>query len=217
MSLGRCELDASEVTEEAEFAVRKLSNRFNNKNRWALKDVVSGSKIPNGVRMTLRLQETDCLKTTRSDAPCQVRDGPSRRCEITVRNSTRGLRINKNECNADVVTLCDDCPEDSIEIAKYAVKEITDDFEESNEWALQHIDKVKSKVVKGKYIIYNLSLHMTETSCTRGSLGVYSENCLLRASAPSNYCEVTVLQSLRSNNRKLSRKTCAGYNVSKYF
>ena len=33
-----------------------------------------------------------------------------------------------------------------MEIAKYAVKEITDDFEESNEWALQHIDKVKSKV-----------------------------------------------------------------------
>ena len=42
--------------------------------------------------------------------------------------------------------MCDDCPEDSMEIAKYAVKEITDDFEESNEWALQHIDKVKSKV-----------------------------------------------------------------------
>jgi hypothetical protein len=79
MSLGRCELAAYEVNEEAEFAVRKLSNRFNNKNRWALKDVVSGSKIPNGVRMTLRLQETDCLKTARSDATCQVRDGPARR------------------------------------------------------------------------------------------------------------------------------------------
>ena len=44
------------------------------------------------------------------------------------------------------MTLCDNCPEDTMEIAKYAVKEITDDFEESNEWALQHVDKVTSKV-----------------------------------------------------------------------
>ena len=78
MAAGRCELEASEVTEEAEFAVRTLSDRFKNKNRWALKDVVSGSKIPNGVRVTLRLQETDCLKTARSDAPYDVK-GPSRR------------------------------------------------------------------------------------------------------------------------------------------
>jgi len=218
MAAGRCELDVSEVNEEAEFAVRKLSNRFKNKNRWALRDVVSGSKIQDGVRMTLRLQETDCLKSARSDAPCEIiEEGPSRRCEIEINRSARGLKIRKNECIADVITLCEDCPDDSMEIAKYAVKEITDDFEESNEWALQHIDKVKTKVVKGKYVVYNLSLHMTETSCSRGTPGVYSENCLLRASAPSNFCEVTVLQSLRSSSRKISRKTCAGYNVSKYF
>ena len=46
-----------------------------------------------------------------------------------------------------VVTLCDTCPEDSMDIAKYAVNEITSDFEESNEWALQHVEKFKSKVV----------------------------------------------------------------------
>ena len=79
MSAGRCELEVSEVNEEAEFAAKKLSNRFKNKNRWALKDVVSGSKLPNGVRLTLRLQETDCLKTARSDAPCEIREGPPRR------------------------------------------------------------------------------------------------------------------------------------------
>jgi len=195
MAAGRCELDVSEVNEEAEFAVRKLSNRFKNKNRWALRDVVSGSKIQDGVRMTLRLQETDCLKSARSDAPCEIiEEGPSRRCEIEINRSARGLKIRKNECIADVITLCEDCPDDSMEIAKYAVKEITDDFEESNEWALQHIDKVKTKVVKGKYVVYNLSLHMTETSCSRGTPGVYSENCLLRASAPSNFCEVFVQQ-----------------------
>jgi hypothetical protein len=214
---GRCELDASEVEEEAAFAVRTLSDDFKSKNRWDLMDVVSGSKIQNGVRLTLRVKETGCLKTARADAECPTKEGPPRRCEITVNNSTRGFRIRQNQCNADVVTLCDTCPEDSMDIAKYAVNEITSDFEESNEWALQHVEKFKSKVVKGKYIIYNLSLHMTETSCSRGTPGVYSENCVLRASAPSNFCEVTVLQSLRSSRRKMTRKNCAGYNISKFF
>jgi len=217
MAEGRCELDASEVVEEAEFATSKLSDKFKNKNRWALKNVVSGSKVENGVRLMLRLQETDCLKNERSNALCREKEGPSRRCEVTINNSTAGFRIKKNECNTDVVTLCDECSQDSLGIAKYAVKEITDSFEESNEWALQHVDKATSKVVKGRYVLYNMSLHMSETTCTRGTPGVYSKNCLLRASAPTNYCEVTVLQSLRSAKKKVSRKTCAGFNVSKYF
>merc|ERR1711936_989819 len=116
MSPGRCELDVSEVENEAHFAVRKLSNKFKNSNRWALKDVLSGSKVQDGVHLTLRLQETDCLKTQRSDAPCPIREGSPRRCEITVKNTTRGLTIKKNECNADVVTLCDECPEDAMDM-----------------------------------------------------------------------------------------------------
>merc|ERR1711936_1550874 len=194
MSPGRCELDVSEVENEAHFAVRKLSNKFKNSNRWALKDVLSGSKVQDGVHLTLRLQETDCLKTQRSDAPCPIREGSPRRCEITVKNTTRGLTIKKNECNADVVTLCDECPEDAMDIAKYAVKEITDEFEESNEWALQHIEKVKTKVVKGKYIVYDLSLHMTETTCNRGTAGVYSENCLLRTTGNLQPHYISLLQ-----------------------
>ena len=41
--------------------------------------------------------------------------------------------------------------------------------------------------------------------------------CQLRAAAPDNYCEVTVLQSLRSSRRRLASKTCAGYNIAQFF
>ena len=73
------------------------------------------------------------------------------------------------------------------------------------------------KVVKDKYIVYNMSLHMSETTCPRLVRSVYAGNCWIRSRAPTNYCEVTVLSSLKSNLRKVSRKTCAGYNVAKYF
>ena len=45
--------------------------------------------------------------------------------------------------------------------------------------------------MKDKYIVYNLSIHMTETSCARGVRSVYSDNCKLRPRAPTNYCEVS--------------------------
>ena len=47
-----------------------------------------------------------------------------------------------------VVTRCDDCyedAEDSLDIAKFAVKEITADFD-SNKWVLQHIARSQTKV-----------------------------------------------------------------------
>ena len=47
-------------------------------------------------------------------------------------------------------------------------------------------------MVKDKYIVYNLSLHMTETSCARGVRAVYTEDCKLRARSPTNYCEVDI-------------------------
>ena len=89
--------------------------------------------------------------------------------------------------------------------------------------------------MKDKYIVYNLSLHMTETDCARGVRSVYTEDCKLRARAPTNYCEVggatmlqtslaklsniqvTVLSSLKSSAKRLSKKACAGYNISKYY
>ena len=42
-------------------------------------------------------------------------------------------------------------------------------------------------------------------------------HCWVSTRAPTNYCDVTVLASLKSDARKISRKTCAGYNVAKYF
>ena len=50
------------------------------------------------------------------------------------------------------------------------------------------------QVVKDKYIVYNLSLHMTESNCARGVRSVYTEDCKLRARAPTNYCEVSNIQ-----------------------
>ena len=48
-----------------------------------------------------------------------------------------------------MITRCDGCYddlEDTLDIAKFAVKEITEAFEESNEWALQHIAKSRTQV-----------------------------------------------------------------------
>ena len=47
-----------------------------------------------------------------------------------------------------MVTYCADCSQDEevAEIAKFAVKEITEDFDQSNEWALQHVAKVQQTV-----------------------------------------------------------------------
>ena len=51
------------------------------------------------------------------------------------------------QCGAGVVTFCEECEdEDVLNIAKYAVSEITDDFDKSNEWALEHVAKVQQQV-----------------------------------------------------------------------
>jgi len=218
MTDGRCELDSDQIETEANFATRKLSDKFKSSNKWELKNVVYGKKVPNGVRLGLNLQETDCPKSQRTSSPCPESQGPQRLCEATVFRARGSLRLAETQCGAGVVTFCDDCEdEDVLDIAKFAVSEITDDFDESNEWALQHVAKVQQQSVKDKYIVYNLSIHMTETSCARGVRSVYSDLCKLRPGAPTNYCEVTVLASLKSPAKRMSQKSCAGYNVSKYF
>ena len=74
------------------------------------------------------------------------------------------------------------------------------------------------RVVKDRYIVYNLSLHMAETSCPGDAASsAYSGHCWVGSAAPTNYCDVTVLASLKSEARRVTRKTCAGYNVAKYF
>ena len=47
-----------------------------------------------------------------------------------------------------MITRCDECwdnPDEDLEIAKFAVAEITQDFE-SNKWALQHIAQSQANV-----------------------------------------------------------------------
>ena len=84
MTEGRCELDAEQIENEAEFATKKFSDKFESSHKWELKNVVSGKKVPNGVKLKLNLQETNCLKSERSTLPCPTADGPERLCEATV-------------------------------------------------------------------------------------------------------------------------------------
>ena len=86
--------------------------------------------------------------------------------------------------------------------------------------------------VGGKYVKHKLRLHMSETSCSRWNLNgtlvtgnpwsiteqsysptimsrevvdVYSDpTCVLRQDAPDNYCEVTILESMHSNRKRVS-------------
>ena len=91
-----------------------------------------------------------------------------------------------------MVTACPECEDDEMaELGKFAVQEVTADWGESGAWALQHIRSVRTKVVPGRYVVYNLALYMAESTCTRGVVNVYSESCSITRTAPTNYCEVT--------------------------
>jgi len=226
LSDGQCELDEKRVEMEARFAATLLTKKFKDDQRWQIQEIVSGKKVPAGVKLQLKVRETECFKAdvTRSERDCagaeeDAESRPVRNCEVTVAQTRNILNVKESQCVADVVTRCDGCyddAEDTLEIAKFAVERITKNFD-SNKWALQHIAKAQTKVVKDKYIVYNLSLHMSETSCPTSVTRVYSGNCWVNTRAPTNYCDITVLQSLKSDARKISRKTCAGYNVAKYF
>lgn len=154
MTEGRCEVDAEQVLTEVNFATRTISNKFKSNQKWELKSVVSGKKVPHGVKLRLNLQETDCLKTERSGSPCPSAEGPERLCEATVLRHRGVMRVADTQCGASVVTFCSGCSqdEDVVEIAKFAVEEITEDFDQSNEWALQHVAKVQQTVsyLRGK-------------------------------------------------------------------
>ena len=148
MTRGRCELEADQIETEVNFATRKLSEKFESNKKWEVKNVVFGRKVENGVRLGLNLEETNCLKSERSSSPCPSSDGPERLCEATVFKTRGRLRLADTECGAGVVTFCSGCNQDQdvLDIAKYAVTEVTEDFDESNVWALQHVAKVHQQV-----------------------------------------------------------------------
>merc|ERR1712029_972358 len=60
MSDGRCELEEEELEQEAAFAAQIVSNKFKDNNRWKLKQVVSGKKVSDGVKIQLKVKETEC-------------------------------------------------------------------------------------------------------------------------------------------------------------
>ena len=94
---GRCELDGDEIETEVNFATVKLSDKFKSSNKWQLKNVVYGKKVPNGVKLKLNLQETGCLKSERSSDPCPSSEGPERLCEATVFRARGSLRLAEPE------------------------------------------------------------------------------------------------------------------------
>ena len=100
MTKGRCELDANQIETEANFATRRLSDKFESNKKWELKNVVFGKKVENGVRLGLNLEETNCLKSERSSSPCPSSDGPERLCEATVVKSRGKLRLTETEVRA---------------------------------------------------------------------------------------------------------------------
>ena len=60
-------------------------------------------QVEAGVRLQLRLSETGCLKTARSDAACDARPGqPARSCQVELaRARTGALTVTNRQCNAD--------------------------------------------------------------------------------------------------------------------
>ena len=104
MSDGRCELEEEELEQEATFAAQILSNKFKDKYRWKLNKIVAGKKVFDGVKIQLRVKETDCDKKSkaRSDEKCSQEDtGVVKNCEVTIARSKNILRAKSSQCVAD--------------------------------------------------------------------------------------------------------------------
>lgn len=210
-----CELEPAEVDSLAGKVMGKLRDSFPNPRRWVVNGLKAAQREEGGgTRLSLGIQESQCLKTARAREVCPAREGAKeRRCVATFKNG----KVRDVACEAAAITLCDGCHESEVDLAKLAVREITNKWP-SKQWALQHLAAAKKQEVGGKYVKHKLSLHMSESSCSREVEDVYSDpSCVLRQDAPDNYCEVTILESLHSNRKRVSQKTCAGYNVSQFF
>jgi len=210
-----CELEPAEVDALAGRVMAQLRDSFPNPRRWVVNGLKAAQREEGGgTRLSIGIQESQCLKTARAREVCPVREGAKeRRCEATLKEG----KVRDVACEAAAITICDGCDEAEVGLAKLAVKKITKQWP-SKQWALQHLAAAKKQEVGGKYVKHKLRLHMSETSCSREVVDVYSDpTCVLRQDAPDNYCEVTILESMHSNRKRVSQKTCAGYNVSQFF
>ena len=110
---------------EARFAAQSLTRKFKDDQRWQIRKIVSGEltrvlnsedkiyvmsgkKIPSGVKLQLQVQETECFKTdvARSERDCagSVEDNearPVRNCEVTVAQTRNILNVKESQCIAD--------------------------------------------------------------------------------------------------------------------
>ena len=104
MSDGRCELEEEELGQEANFAAQILTNKFKDNYRWKLDKVVSGKKVTDGVKIQLKVKETECDKKSkaRSDEECSQEDtGVVKNCEVTIARSKNILSARSSQCVAD--------------------------------------------------------------------------------------------------------------------
>ena len=139
-----CELEAEELEEVAGEMEVALRDAFPSPRRWAVSGVGGGVRREGGgVTVKVGLRETTCLKTARQDLECGEREGVGeRRCEVEV----EGRTVGKVECEAGVVTACDQCSPEEVEVAKVAVRAVTSGYRDSKEWALQHLAAASTQV-----------------------------------------------------------------------
>ena len=69
---------------------------------------ISGKKVPSGVKLQLKVQETECFKTdvARSERDCagaaaDAEARPVRNCEVTVAQTRNILNVEESQCVAD--------------------------------------------------------------------------------------------------------------------
>jgi len=127
-------------------------------------------------------------------------------------------------CHTDVVTLCQNCTSKAVDLAKWATWKIGHSFRKSNLWALQHVDGASVRKVGKGVQAWDLRIHMKETSCSRDegesmhtlyTLYTGQTHCLVDQQGPDNLCEVRVLS--KGKKRMMTKRTCAGHNVSSIF
>ena len=138
-----CELEQSEVDELAGKVMAQLRNSFPNPRRWVVNGLKAAQReIGGSTRLSIGIQESQCLKTARAREVCPAREGATeRRCVATLSEEM----VRDVACEAAAITLCDSCDEEEVQLAKFAVEKITKGWP-SNQWALQHLAAAKTQV-----------------------------------------------------------------------
>ena len=138
-----CELEPAEVDALASRVMAQLRDSFPNPRRWVVNGLKAAQREEGGgTRLSIGIQESQCLKTARAREVCPAREGAKeRRCEATFKEG----KVRDVACEAAAITLCDGCDAGEVDLAKLAVKKITKEWP-SQQWALQHLAAAKKQV-----------------------------------------------------------------------